>query len=55
VKPSAAPAYTLAGWIARIFAPVEIATLAVPDCEGSSELTAITCIEFGDGAEAGAE
>src|SRR5216683_1696459 len=42
VKPWAAPAYTLDGCNARMFAPVEIVTLAMPDCEVSSLLTATT-------------
>jgi hypothetical protein len=54
VNPLAAPAYTLAGCSAAMFAPVEIVTLAAPDCVASSELTASTCSAFGAGAAAGA-
>jgi hypothetical protein len=54
VNPWAAPAYTLDGCSARRFAPVEIVTFAVPDCDVSSELTATTRIASGDGAEPGA-
>jgi len=36
VKPCAAPAYTLAGCSAIMFAPVEMVTAAVPDCVESS-------------------
>src|SRR5258708_19302687 len=42
VKPWAAPAYTLDGSNVRMFAPVEIVTLAMPDCEASSPLMATT-------------
>src|SRR5260370_8622626 len=42
VKPWAAPAYTLDGCTLRMFAPVEIVTLAMPDCEASSPLMATT-------------
>ena len=40
VKPLAAPAYTLAGCSARMFAPVAMVRLAKPDCDGSSLLMA---------------
>src|SRR5271166_1563865 len=40
VKPSALPTYTLAGCRERIFVPVEMLTLAVPDCVESSWLRA---------------
>src|ERR1700730_4806054 len=54
VKPFAAPAYTLAGCRARMFAPVAMATLARPDCDGSSALKATMVTASGDGAEPGA-
>jgi hypothetical protein len=54
VKPSAAPAYTLAGYRASMFAPVEMLTFAAPDCDVSSELIATTATESGEGAEPGA-
>src|SRR5882724_994317 len=49
VNPFAAPAYTLAGCSAAIFAPVEIVTFAAPDCVVSSELTATTFSVLGPG------
>jgi hypothetical protein len=42
VKPSTAPTYTLEGCSVRMFAPVEMVTLARPDCVVSSELIATT-------------
>src|SRR5260370_11616519 len=44
VKPWAAPAYTLDGCSMRMFAPVEIVTFAMPDCDESSLLMAATWI-----------
>src|SRR5277367_3685864 len=37
-----------------MFAPVEIVTLAMPDCAASSWLTATTCNAFGEGGVSGA-
>src|SRR5580704_233313 len=54
VKPSAAPAKTLAGCSERMLAPLEIVTFAAPDCVVSSELMATTFRASGVGAEPGA-
>src|SRR5260370_11016754 len=50
VKPWAAPAYTLDGCSVRMFAPEEIVTFAMPDCEVSSLLMATISIALGVGA-----
>src|SRR5260370_30119803 len=54
VKPWAAPAYTLDGCSMRMFAPVEIVTFAMPDCDESSLLMAATWIASGAGVALGA-
>jgi hypothetical protein len=54
VKESSSFAVTLEGAIASIVAAVAIATVAEPDCAGSSWLVAVTVIALGEGAWAGA-